>query len=154
MCPQRGWQVCVNLTLLIPCQGGWNFAVEFQKLHRGTNCLSIRCRIEYYLVITPCSTGSPGPLCPLNLNELWGDWLGVGGTSGSFSSSWFFSGYQYPLPSRFASAMLNTTWGEIKNQFLKKLENKKAVFHNNFFYWISCHMVHEKQNSYNDTGAY
>ena len=66
-----------------------------------------------YYVIPWSLTGSPAPLAPLNLNELWGDWLGVGGTKGSLSSSWFLSGYQYPLPSRFASAMLKTTCVEI-----------------------------------------
>ena len=67
-----------------------------------------------YYVIPWSLTGSPAPLAPLNLNELWGDWLGVGGTKGSLSSSWFLSGYQYPLPSRFASDMLKTTCVEIE----------------------------------------
>lgn len=38
----------------------------------------------------------------------------MGGTKGSLSSSWFLSGYQYPLPSRFPSDMLKTTCVEIE----------------------------------------
>lgn len=73
--------------------------------------------------VIPCSVaGSPGPLGPLNLKELWGDWLGVGGTRGSLSSSWFLSGYQYPLPSRFASDMCITTWVEINKPTRSKTQ--------------------------------
>ena len=83
------------------------------KIRRQLSIYLRNCLACAYYVIPWSLTGSPAPLAPLNLNELWGDWLGVGGTKGSLSSSWFLSGYQYPLPSRFASAMLKTTCVEI-----------------------------------------